>query len=160
MEAKRSIERVAELLKKYRYACIVVLVGILLMTLPIGTVKKETQAAEGKTMQEPSMEERLTSILSQIRGAGKVSVMLTVAAGAETVFQSDQGSSGQKDTVTVTDKDRNQSGLVVQVLPPRYMGALIVCQGADDPQVRLAVSAAVSSLTGLGADKISIVRMK
>ena len=160
MEAKRSIERVAELLKKYRYACIVVLVGILLMTLPIGTVKKETKAAEGKTMQEPSMEERLTSILSQIRGAGKVSVMLTVAAGEETVFQSDQGSSGQKDTVTVTDKDRNQSGLVVQVLPPRYRGALIVCQGADDPQVRLAVSAAVSSLTGLGADKISIVRMK
>ncbi len=160
MEAKRSIEKIAELLKKYRYVCIVVLVGILLMMLPVGTSKKKETTPEKQTVQEPAMETRLANIISQIRGAGKVSVMLTIAAGEETVFQEDQGSTGQKDTVTVTDRDRNQSGLVVQILPPRYLGAVVVCQGAEDPQVRLAIAEAVSSLTGLGMDKISIVRMK
>lgn len=160
MEAKHSLERVAEFLKKYRYVCIVVLTGILLMTLPIGTTKKETKQPQAEAIVDPSVEMRLTEILAKIRGAGKVSVMLTVAAGEETVFASDQSSSGQKDTVTVTDKDRTENGLVVQVLPPRYQGALIVCQGADDPQVRLAIAEAVSGLTGLGTDKITIVKMK
>ena len=159
MEAKRIIERAVEQLKKYKYVCIVVLAGILLMTLPFGTSKKESQL-EKQTVEKPSMESRLVYILSQIRGAGKVSVMLTEAAGEETVFQADQSSSGQKDTVTVTDKDRTESGLIVQILPPRYQGALIVCQGANDPIVRLAIAEAVSSLTGLGTDKITIVAMK
>lgn len=160
MEIKQGIERLGSILKKYRFVCIVVLAGILLMMLPVGGSEKNTEQPKKETTQEPSMETRLTNILSQIRGAGKVSVMLTVAAGEETVFASDQGSSGQKDTVTVTDEDRAESGLVVQVLPPRYLGALVVCQGADDPIVRLAIAEAVSSLTGLGTDKITIVKMK
>ena len=113
------------------------------------------------------MEDRLNDILGQIRGAGRVKVMLTVASGEETIYQFDQnhstdesGSSIQKDTVTVTDKDRGQSGLITQINPPKYLGALIVCQGADDATVRLAISEAVSSLTGLGMDKITIVKMK
>lgn len=160
MDIRRSIERIAEFLKKYRYVCIVILAGILLMMLPVGATGKRETAPEMQNMQESDMETRLTNIISQIRGAGKVSVMLSVAAGEETVFQEDEGSTGQKDTVTVTDKDRNQSGLVVQILPPRYLGAVVVCQGAEDPLVRLAIAQAVSSLTGLGMDKISIVRMK
>lgn len=160
MEIKQSIESVSGFLKKYRFVCIVILAGILLMTLPMGTTQKSTIQPENQEAKEPSMETRLTNILSQIRGAGTVSVMLTIAAGEETVFASDQGSSGQKDTVTVTDEDRAETGLVVQVIPPRYLGALVVCHGADDPNVRLAITEAVSSLTGLGANKITIVRMK
>ena len=160
MEIKRSVEKFTEKMKKYRYVCIVVLVGILLMLLPTGNSQKSETATVVQSAQEQTIEGKLTEILSLIRGAGKVSVMLTVAAGEETVFQADQGSAGQKDTVTVTDKDRNQTGLVVQILPPRYLGAVVVCQGAEDPTVRLAIAEAVSSLTGLGMDKISIVRMK
>jgi len=40
------------------------------------------------------------------------------------------------------------------------MGAVIVCQGADDPQVRLSIVDAVSKVTGLGSDKISVLKMK
>ena len=160
MEVKRSIERLMEFLKKYRFVCIVILAGILLMMLPMGVSVNHTEQAEKEAPKELSMEARLTNILSQIRGAGKVSVMLTVAAGEETVYASDQSSSGQKDTVTVTDKDRTENGLVVQILPPCYQGALVVCQGAEDPNVRLAIAEAVSSLTGLGTDKITIVKMK
>lgn len=167
MDAKRSLIRIGEVLKKYKYACIVVVVGILLMLLPVGEQTTKTQQTEEQEKETVSVEERLGDILSQIKGAGKVRVMLTVASGEETVYQSDQnltsdgnGSTSQKDTVTVTDKDRGQSGLVTQVNPPKYQGALIVCQGADDASVRLAIVEAVSSLTGLGTDKITIAKMK
>ena len=167
MEIKRGLIKIGEVLKKYRYAAIVIVAGIFLMLLPIGEASASEETAPNQREVSDSMEERLCSILSQIRGAGRVQVMLTIAQGEETVYQFDQdlttdegGSSSQKDTVTVTDKDRGQSGLITQVNPPRYQGALIVCQGADDPAVRLAISEAVSGLTGLGTDKIAIAKMK
>ena len=50
--------------------------------------------------------------------------------------------------------------MVRQILSPEYLGAVVVCQGANDVQVRLAVVEAVSKVTGLGADKISVLKMK
>lgn len=50
----------------------------------------------------------------------------------------------------------SQEVVPLQTLAPEFQGALIVCQGGGDPAVRLNVLQAVSALTGLGADKISI----
>jgi stage III sporulation protein AG len=68
--------------------------------------------------------------------------------------------SEQNDVVTVSDGNRGEAGLVRQVIPPKYMGAVVVCQGADHPAIRLAVVEAVSDLTGLGADRVSVLKMK
>ena len=54
----------------------------------------------------------------------------------------------------------SQETVTVQELSPGYQGALLVCEGGDDPRVRLALTQAVSALTGLGADKISISKGK
>ena len=62
-------------------------------------------------------------------------------------------------TVTVTDAQRNESGLVRQIVSPKYRGAIIVCGGADDPVVCLAIKDAVSNATGLGTDRISVLKM-
>ena len=42
----------------------------------------------------------------------------------------------------------------------QYRGALIVCAGADSPQVRLDLVNAVAGLTGLSTDRITVVKMK
>lgn len=39
-------------------------------------------------------------------------------------------------------------------------GAVVVCEGSDSPGVRLDVTNAVMAYTGLGSDKISILKMK
>lgn len=39
-------------------------------------------------------------------------------------------------------------------------GAVVVCQGADQSSVRLDVTNAVAAYTGLGSDKISVIKMK
>ena len=39
-------------------------------------------------------------------------------------------------------------------------GAVVVCQGADQPYVRLDVTNAVAAYTGLGSDQISVIKMK
>ena len=39
-------------------------------------------------------------------------------------------------------------------------GCVVVCEGADSPAVRLEVTNAVAAYTGLGSDKISVIKMK
>lgn len=89
--------------------------------------------------------------------------MLTVSQGEKTVYQTDSDvtdQSSNSSTVIITDESRTEAGLVRQILPEQYQGAIIVCHGADDPSVRLAIVEAVSDVTGLGADRISVLKMK
>lgn len=161
-------EKVLDFIKKYRYVILVLVIGIGLMALPD---RKETEqdptSATVVSDTQTNQTEALTQILSQIRGAGKVKVLLTVAAGERTVYQMDQDTATAADsgtvrheTVIVTDADRAQHGLVQQIVAPEYRGAIIVCQGADDPNVRLAIVEAVANATGLGTNRISVLKMK
>ena len=144
-----------EFAKKYRYVLLVLLAGIILMLLPSTSEKAESPTEP--QAQTPDMEIRLAQILSRIEGAGEVAVMLTEASGEEVLYQTDGDG---EDTVLVTDAARNQQGLVRTRHPPAYRGAIVVCAGADNPAVRLAVVEAVSNVTGLGSDKITVLKME
>ena len=41
---------------------------------------------------------------------------------------------------------------------PTYRGALVVCQGGDRADVKLAVTEAVSALTGLSSDRVTVAK--
>lgn len=162
-------DKIIGFLKKYRYVILVFVVGIVLMSIPDTTKRSENKEETNSTVVqiESSISDQLAAVLSSIDGAGKVQVMLTVAAGEETIYQTDQDISVSGDsnatrsnTVTVTDAERNQTGLIRQVNPASYLGAIVVCQGADSPSVRLAIVDAVSKATGLGSDRISVLKMK
>ena len=147
-----------EIIKKYRYAMLVLAVGLILLVLPTGT-REETVTEPTLIQEKADIASELEAILCQIQGAGRVKVMLTPAYGQETIYQTDRNGENY-DTVTVTDDARNESGLICQINPPIYMGAIIVCQGGNDPSVRLAIVESVAKVTGLGADRISVLKMK
>lgn len=157
-------ETAAAAAKKYGIAAAVLLLGLLLMTLPN---QEETAAPEVPAVQEQTLEDSLGDLLSRLEGAGKVEVLLTEAAGAETVFQTDADTSQGEDTqdkrvetVIITGEDRAQTGLVRQVNPPKYLGAVVLCQGGADARVRLQIVEAVMSVTGLRSDRITVLKMK
>lgn len=170
MEINKWGTKAAKLVKKYRYGILVLLIGLILMLLPTGTDKETDDSASTTTPSSISygdITEELKQILSSIQGVGEVKVMLTIAAGEQTVYQEDESistsensSTIQKETVILTDSDRQQQALVSYVKPPTYLGVIVVCQGADQPAVKLAVIDAVSKITGLSSDKISVVKMK
>lgn len=154
-------EDLMELVKKYRYILLIVLAGIFLMMTPQNEEKENvipTEITEKKDVQD-SLEE----ILEQISGAGKVEVLLTYAAGEEICYQVNEDRSAddvRRDTVLITDVDRNETGLIKQVNPPQYLGALVVCQGADNANVKLSIVKAVMSVTGLTSNQITVLKMK
>lgn len=157
-------EAVLGFLKKYRYVLIILLAGILLMVIPT----EKTEAVQPVTQsREQPLQESLAQILSKVSGAGKVEVLLTEATGKETVYQLDESTETRSDsrdirteTVILSGSGREEAGLVRQVRAPTYLGAVIVCQGADSAAVRLAIVEAVKSATGLSANCISVLKMK
>ena len=156
----------AEFAKKYRYVLLVVLVGLVLLVLP--EEKEPVKQPESiQTEEKRNLQEDLAAILSQVAGAGKVEVLLTQATGEETIYQTDEDvSTGEStsdirsDTVLVTGTDRSETGLIRQVNPPTYQGAIVLCQGADSAQVKLSIVEAVMSVTGLRSDCITVLKMK
>ena len=100
-------------------------------------------------------------------GVGKAEVLLTLALGEETIFEtredsteSDASDRYSREPVIITDSDRAEQGLVQQVIPPVFRGAIVVCEGGESPAIKLAIVEAVSDVTGLTADKISVLKMK
>ena len=141
-------------LKQYRYVLLIVLVGVALLCLPSGTEEKPVSRQIPETV---DVEEKLAKILSRIDGAGDVEVMLAEAVGEEIIYQTDNGGA---DTVIVADESRRQQGLIRTRESPVYQGAIVVCRGADSAAVRLAIVEAVSNVTGLGSDRITVLKMK
>ena len=154
-------ERAVQWIGKYKYLVLILLVGIGLMLIPSGNRQTEETAVQIQTpMQTASLADELEDILSNIKGAGKVQVMLTVKNGEQTVYQTDTPATDRQDTVIITDEDRAQNGLVQQIISPTYRGAIVLCHGADNASVCLAIKEAVSKVTGLDASQISVLKMK
>ena len=159
-------EKISAFFDKYKYVLLVVVLGLVLMLWPtrksdVGTVQPVVQPE-----QQTSVTEELMAILGQIRGVGRVRVMITEQSGSRTHYQTDTSGTQDSDSNThdsrtvVISSGGTESGLVTSVSPPVYLGAIVVCQGADDPSVRLAVSQAVASVTGISTDRISVLKMK
>jgi stage III sporulation protein AG len=53
-----------------------------------------------------------------------------------------------------------ETPIITQTLMPQYMGAVVVCEGADSPSVCLQLTEAVRSLTGITSDNIVISKMQ
>ena len=163
-------KKLAGALEKYKFVLLVLLAGILLLVLPLpggGGAEElpgETSAA-GAEFDLDALERRMEEALSRIEGAGEVSVVLTLRSGTRQVLAQDVSSArSQEDqeedrtTVVVSAGSGREEAVALQQIYPQFQGALVVCAGGDDPAVQLKLVEAVSALTGLGSDKISICK--
>lgn len=160
-------KKAGEIIKKYRYVLIILVVGVLLMLIPEIKTKNQTVVESAPIENQIDTTAQLQQLLEAVSGAGKVRVLLTCSSGEKIIYQTDEntsktenGTTEDRKTVIITNDNRAEQGLISQVIPPEYLGAVIVCQGAEKPAVRLAVTEAVSAATGLGADRIVVLKMK
>lgn len=156
-------------LKGYRPALIVLAAGILLLLLPTGErEKKETvyvQEAFGEEVWLREMQEELSDTLSRVEGAGKLTLMLSVESGMQKELARDgesehrqEQSSTRRETVILSSAGGGEEVVVTRSGYPIFRGAVVVCEGGDKASVRLAIVEAVTALTGLSSDKISVIK--
>lgn len=158
-------KRAIDLIKEYKYAAVILAVGLIFMLIPSpkDEIQTEQEAAPTEAVSGPDLQDTLGALLSSLEGAGSVKVLLTEAQGEKITYQTNTQESPDsftEDTVLVTGAGKEETGLVRQVIPPKYQGAIVLCQGADSAVIRLAIIEAVSNVTGLSTDKISVLKMK
>ena len=164
-------EKLISYVKKYRYVALVVLAGVVLMLLPSGKGEQQTTVDQPVNVSEAyslaETEKRLEQLLGRIRGVGQVQVMLTLKSGSSLQLAENRSTSlrdtenrQDRDVVTLNRGSGYEDVVVTEQTYPVYQGAVVVCQGAGDSSVHLAVIQAVSVLTGLGSDKITVVQWK
>ena len=163
MKWPASASRWKEALRKYQYVLLVIAAGTALLLLPAGGRDSPEEApaqTEGASFDLEAFEEKLAKTLSQVEGAGEVRVVLTLDGGSRQVLarnQEREGDGGNINTVVTVGKGSGQQDIVpIQTVAPQFRGALVVCPGGGSAQVRLKLIEAVSALTGLGSDRISV----
>ena len=160
--------KIRELFSKYKHVLLILCAGIILMQLPERVITEPQSIAISETPESPATRaDELEEILSQIDGVGKVKVLLTEADSAQTVYQTNEDINRSSDsenrrveTVVVTNSNREEAGLVRSITPPVYLGAIIVCQGGDIPTIQFSIVQAVSNVTGITSDRITVLKMK
>ena len=105
----------------------------------------------------------------QIQGVGTVRVLLTVDTDGERQLAQNtelrySGSAAAPEDYSRTsepvllDGGDQEETVVTRTAYPTYRGALVVCQGGDRADVKLAVTEAVSALTGLSSDRVTVAK--
>lgn len=180
-EALAYFNKLPALLERYRYPLLILLAGLALLLIPGGRggeSSPETSPPAAEPAQEDwgraycaAMEKELEAALSQMEGAGQVRVLLSLKTGPAARYQTDVNRSSsteegrsseslEEKTVMLERGGAYNEPAVVSTAYPVFQGALILAQGAGDPELRLRISAAAAALLGLGADQITVVKMK
>ena len=159
-----------ELLTRYYGVALVLLAGIILMLWPAdgNSAPQEDCEDPGTAHNLQAEEKKLQELLECVEGVGKVRVMLTLQESSRQILAQEHqlrysGSPLQPEdyekeesTLTVSRGSGSEEVVVTQTVYPQYRGALVVCSGGDRAEVKLAVTEAVSVITGLRSDRISV----
>jgi stage III sporulation protein AG len=145
-----------------------------------GTPKKTaapTESAEEKADGRDALEQKLINVLSKIRGAGRVDVLVTYETNGEivtaTVRQTDEdvrnadgtgGTETSRSVREVTEPATVETGnghqpIVLYEKEPLIRGVIVVAEGASDFSVRQKLEAAVHAATGIPIDRIEVFEM-
>lgn len=167
---------------------ILILAGILLMVIAIPTEDSKKQAVQTVQSEEKmtgreegyveGLERRLKNRLSQIEGAGRVEVMITLEDYGESVVEKDvekntsqriqEGGENEKSTekteevrqeTVYQELDRGKEPFVGTERTPKIAGVLVVAQGADATAVKQNISEAVMALFQIDVNRIKVVKM-
>ena len=163
-------EGVRKLWNRYKYAALILLVGVGLLLWPGGSGRTaQTGQSEAPPAYEAAedLQTQMEEILGKIQGVGTVQVLLTMDTDGERQLAQNtelqyRGSTAAPEDYSRTsepvllDDGSREEALVTQMVYPTYRGALVVCQGGGRADVKLAVTAAVSALTGLPSDRVTV----
>jgi len=165
--------RLLPTLQKYKAALIVLLAGILLLlssrsaTPSTQTAAQSQSQAQAESFNLATFEQELNKQLAAIEGAGRVSLMLSLDTTEEAVYAvnvrqsaTPNSSSSYESNVTIrSDGSYGEVPVTVKNKMPAFRGAVVLCDGADNAAVRLAITQAVSTVCGIGSDKVTVLKM-
>lgn len=147
---------------KTEYILIIALIAaiVLAATFAFGKTSGKNTATGGETERYvSSLENKLQSVISGIKGAGKSSVVITVDGAISSIVAVDEKTveeNGRK-TTTVSTVMSGGKPVILGEKYPEITGVLVVAKGADDITVKMAILNAVTVALGVNCNKVQIL---
>ena len=181
MHVKEYLEKIKGLSakKKTQHLAIVLIIAVILLIyfstlVPSENGENEAEppgqsgAAFGQSAED--LEQKLSAALSKVDGAGAVDVVINYESTSELVpatsedIQSSSSSEEERYSESRTEKKdiATSSGgeaVIIREDQPEVRGVIVVAQGAGDIGVRMELLNAVTTLLGVQADKVEILKM-
>ncbi len=168
---KMDFKKLFGQIKNTKVLCIIFIVGIVMLLLPTGNTKKpQNEPVVDTSFSEyrQEMEKNLTSIISKIKGVGRVSVMITFTDEGSTYFAKNENTSymqGENETTRTNDSSyvlksesqSKESPLITKKTSPEISGVLICAKGAENPQIKNNIKMAVEALLGVKSHRIEVL---
>ena len=145
-----------------------VAVGVLAMLLlllseflPGSSTQKTVSAVPTAAVSQyqTQLEQQLEELISQLQGAGKTTVMVTLTTGEETVYAVDTqtGDVQQQETHVLL---QDGSALTETTYLPQVCGVAVLCEGGGDVRVAARITELLHSLLDLPANRICVEQRK
>lgn len=170
-----KIQELIEKIKNDKKLLIIILIGlagaVMLVFSGTGETSADAEIQETTTISamctttdiETLLEEKLVSIISQVKGAGKTSVVVTVNSSGEYVYAEntknktdDNSSSHDSEIVIYESQNGVDSGLVLSIRSPDILGVAVVCEGGESSVVKAEITKLITSLFGIGSDRVYV----
>lgn len=171
--------------KKIKWVVFIGLAGILLILLSELVPQKSAEPLEGAVSvfadnEEfcKKTEEKIYRLVSSIEGVGEVKVWVTLESGVEYVYLQEQvrntdlttdyndgnvKSLREKDNseqkYILVNKNGEEQPLVQKQLEPAVQGVVVVCEGAQSPQVNEQVVNAITCALGISSNRVYVAQL-
>ncbi len=106
-----------------------------------------------------NLEDKLEKVLSQVKGAGEVSVLVTLGSGFEYVYATEEQIKETSSGTTTTSTIILVSGepILVKEIYPEIEGVLVSATGADDISVKVNLITAIQTVIDVANEDITIL---
>ncbi len=175
------INRISEKtgLEKKRLAVVLLFVSGVVLLVISSFFESDTNSAKAEQTTAPQvvsneyiseLEDRITSIISSIDGAGATQVMITLENSGEDVYLHNYdygedvdgngaGNREMKDEYVIVDSGDGENGIIVRKTEPKIRGVAVVCEGGGNETVKSRIVATVTALLDISSARVSVVKM-
>ena len=151
--------------RRLRRESLAVTVGVMAMLLlllsellPSGNTQKtaaSTVRTAAVSQYQTQLEQQLEELISQLQGAGRTTVMVTLTTGEETIYAVDTqaGDLQQQETHVLLQEG---SALAETTYLPQVCGVAVLCEGGGDVRVAARITELVGALLDVPSNRICV----
>ncbi len=142
MNLNNNTNKFIAYLKQDKKRIFILAIGVIgLILVMLSSFESDNTQSENSTLSEyeSKLEDELSKMCSSIKGVGKCSVKVTFEEGERTEYRGSNVSASY---------------------PPKVLGIAVICDGADKDNVRADITECLTALFDIGANRISVLRMR
>ena len=168
--------------KSQKNIFILFIIGFILLIAPSFFKHKKSKIIKNNINQEfvEKIQNDIAEMISNIEGAGKSKVLITLEEGEEIIYLAEKKENSQvitdensynqnlkrktddieKKYITTKDSNGNETPVIIKKIEPKIRGAVISCQGAKNQEVRENIIKMVSVALDINSSKICVTKFR